>query len=723
MASVHTLYSEPTNAKKFQGYGYKLDSRERELESQCNELLVETKFFANKCSEFRNAKVLAEARSDMLNKELEKKNDKILSFQEEIDQLINAKNKGDLNIKQFKKEIKQLKKEIKRFKKEIIDEPTNAKKFQGYGYKLDSRERELESQCNELLVETKFFANKCSEFRNAKVLAEARSDMLNKELEKKNDKILSFQEEIDQLINTKNKGDLNIKQFKKEINQLKKEIKRFKKEIIELQNKNTSLISQDTLKELSLTGYRAKYYAKMEEANSLQSKIKLLEEKLFSACEDVSKKEFDILSLNSKINELDQQKSKAMTSILSNQVELLSKPIIGGDDEKIHKAKNKNKIDINHIPELPKIDTLVHEEVVSSTPEFSKTNISPDDIHISSDMPLSIPKSVTSYFAQRENSEASIKTHNTPSLIESHPQIPIEGIGAMRSSLEALPLPIMASSLMSPLSAYMLLTLLIIAVIWFVILRRELDIGKKSGQLRDMWNSNGISVKAPICYSWMRFCGDHKFKKPDIITLELEPSNTYDKNAIKVMVDGIHKAYVAKNENVSIGDLMKKYPNYRITAHGKKNYNQSASLNLEYPWMIIDKHLRDRDFVVFDFTKAPLLYTDRIVTNSFMVVGMRFRGGHKFKKPDIITLELEPSNTYDKNAIKVMVDGIHKAYVAKNENVSIGDLMKKYPNYRITAHGKKNYNQSASLNLEYPWMVCGSCHDTLLASRDYDYTY
>src|SRR6185369_14516711 len=117
------------------------------------------------------------------------------------------------------------------------------------------------------------------------------------------------------------------------------------------------------------------------------------------------------------------------------------------------------------------------------------------------------------------------------------------------------------------------------------------------------------------------------------------------------------------------------------------------------------------------------LYTDCIVTHSFMVVGMRFRGGHKFKKSDTITLELEPSNTYDKNAIKVMVDGIHKAYVAKNENVSVGDLMKKYLNYRITAHGKKNYNQSASLNLEYSWMVCEKCRNTLQASRDYDYIY
>ncbi|CAG8835114.1 36427_t:CDS:1, partial [Racocetra persica] len=70
------------------------------------------------------------------------------------------------------------------------------------------------------------------------------------------------------------------------------------------------------------------------------------------------------------------------------------------------------------------------------------------------------------------------------------------------------------------------------------------------------------------------------------------------------------------------------------------------------------------------------LYADCIIIRSFMVVGMRFRGGHKFKKSDIITLEPEPPNIYDINAIKVIVDGIHKAYMAKNENESIGDLMK-----------------------------------------------
>ncbi|CAJ0630231.1 10740_t:CDS:2 [Entrophospora sp. SA101] len=126
-----------------------------------------------------------------------------------------------------------------------------------------------------------------------------------------------------------------------------------------------------------------------------------------------------------------------------------------------------------------------------------------------------------------------------------------------------------------------------------------------------------------------------------------------------------------------------------------------------------------RNAKVLAETRSDELAKELKSKNEKILLGMRFRGGHKFKKSDTITLEPEPSNTYDKNAIKIMVDGTHKAYVAKDENVSIGDLMKKYPNYRITAHGKKNYNKSASLNLEYPWMVCERCRDTLQASRDY----
>ena len=124
----------------------------------------------------------------------------------------------------------------------LYSESTDAKNFQGRGYKLDSRERELESQCNELLLETEFFANKCSEFRNAKALAEVRSDVITKELEKKNDKILHLQKKLNWYINNKNQNDLIKKQLKEEIKELK--------------SKNTNL-----------TEYKAKYYSKLEEAN------------------------------------------------------------------------------------------------------------------------------------------------------------------------------------------------------------------------------------------------------------------------------------------------------------------------------------------------------------------------------------------------------------------------------------------------------------------------
>ncbi|CAG8660924.1 9557_t:CDS:2, partial [Paraglomus brasilianum] len=253
---------------------------------------------------------------------------------------------------------------------------------------------------------------------------------------------------------------------------------------------------------------------------------------------------------------------------------------------------------------------------VSDEIDISETRVK-DPLHGNNNNILQEIPNITPHLAQPENNI------NMSSLIESHPQIPIGGEEAI---------PAVASTLMSPLLACILLALLIIAVIWFVV--------------RRTWN---------------------------------------------------------------IGRL--KEPEFKGSPYGSLRNKK-----------VIGYGIRGSDNRLCKEPSSPL-YTDCIVTHSFMVVGMRFRGGHKFKKSDNITLEPEPSNTYDKNAIKVMVDGIHKAYVAKDENVSIGDLVKKYPNYRITAHGKKNYNKSASLNLEYPWMVCERCRDTLQASRDYDYSY
>jgi hypothetical protein len=50
----------------------------------------------------------------------------------------------------------------------------------------------------------------------------------------------------------------------------------------------------------------------------------------------------------------------------------------------------------------------------------------------------------------------------------------------------------------------------------------------------------------------------------------------------------------------------------------------------------------------------------------FVAVGMRFRGGHIFSDGDVIRLEAEPDNEYDANAIKVMANGKHVAYVARD---------------------------------------------------------
>jgi len=103
------------------------------------------------------------------------------------------------------------------------------------------------------------------------------------------------------------------------------------------------------------------------------------------------------------------------------------------------------------------------------------------------------------------------------------------------------------------------------------------------------------------------------------------------------------------------------------------------------------------------------LYTVSIVVSPFTVVSMRFHDNHKFKKSDNITLEFEPDNQYYKNSIKVMVDGIHRAYVVKEQNQRIGYLMKRYSTFRVI--WRKNYNSSTDLGFEYDWKLCKRCHD------------
>ena len=135
----------------------------------------------------------------------------------------------------------------------------------------------------------------------------------------------------------------------------------------------------------------------------------------------------------------------------------------------------------DEITELPKIDTEVNSEVKDRTSisEINKDDIL--DISIKPNTSEAMPQNVTPHLIQPDN--------NMSALIESNSQmrpgpealpLPIRGIGAI---------PVMTSTLMSPLllSAYIFLTLLIIAVMWFVVLRRTWRLGRKSKQLQNIW--------------------------------------------------------------------------------------------------------------------------------------------------------------------------------------------------------------------------------------------
>ncbi|CAG8540795.1 12120_t:CDS:2 [Cetraspora pellucida] len=138
MPPIYTLYSESTDAKNFQGCGYKLDSKERELESQCNKSVI-----------------------NVITKELEKKNAKILHLQKKLNWYINDKNQNNLIKKQLKEKIKELKSKntnLTKYKAKYYSKLKEANSFQ-------SRIKSLEE---ELSLTQKYSSKKDSEIMSLK---------------------------------------------------------------------------------------------------------------------------------------------------------------------------------------------------------------------------------------------------------------------------------------------------------------------------------------------------------------------------------------------------------------------------------------------------------------------------------------------------------------------------------------------------------------------------
>jgi len=109
-----------------------------------------------------------------------------------------------------------------------------------------------------------------------------------------------------------------------------------------------------------------------------------------------------------------------------------------------------------------------------------------------------------------------------------------------------------------------------------------------------------------------------------------------------------------------------------------------ASENIEFE-ELLDKRLVEHFSIV-------------AINVEFIAVGMRFYGNHKFSKSDVISLEREDKNSSDKNAIKILVNDKHVAYVSKNYTQKLRNI----PNFE-QGHVEfiANFPQSAKLELSF----------------------
>ncbi|CAG8565231.1 19305_t:CDS:2 [Cetraspora pellucida] len=137
-------------------------------------------------------------------------------------------------------------------------------------------------------------------------------------------KIQIISEKLNQYINDKNQNDLIKKQLKEEIKELK--------------SKNTNL-----------TEYKAKYYSKLEEANSFQSRIKSLEEELSLTQKYSSKKDSKIMFFKTELVNIKIELDSKISELKRLKLEDISISVVGGNSEKnISKFRPKESLFCNN---------------------------------------------------------------------------------------------------------------------------------------------------------------------------------------------------------------------------------------------------------------------------------------------------------------------------------------------------------------------------------------
>ena len=64
----------------------------------------------------------------------------------------------------------------------------------------------------------------------------------------------------------------------------------------------------------------------------------------------------------------------------------------------------------------------------------------------------------------------------------------------------------------------------------------------------------------------------------------------------------------------------------------------------------------------------------------FVAVGMKYRSNHVFSQNDVGSLSFQPEedNPYDPNAVQILLNDAHVAYVSKEHNKRIRRILRKY---------------------------------------------
>ncbi|RHZ43987.1 hypothetical protein Glove_784g18 [Diversispora epigaea] len=321
----------------------------------------------------------------------------------------------------------------------------------------------------------------------------------------------------------------DIKQSNEDKEKLSKHAFQLIDEVKRLKVNNTNLTSQITQSQISRDEYKARYDIQLKEIKSLQAMIKIFEGKLtsaqkdafsiqenlsktesenlslkskmvefkqieveleqvrgklVSAQEDLSKKESEILSFKSKITEVERELVSTVSELENLKSEDISveltrpKPMIGGNDEKNIAKSDSQSEDVfasnNGVSAKAHI-SIISESSNSLRPYLARRkNIEDIEKIDDDDGIIPIPK-VSDSRSEDANASETSKDIMLDTHINSDPQISVGGIEAIPIVASTLAKP---APLMSPLSAYILFIILIIAVIWFVVLRRGLSIGR-----------------------------------------------------------------------------------------------------------------------------------------------------------------------------------------------------------------------------------------------------